>query len=89
MSKPNDVCHTLEIIANNQPTILERMLQVTRFRGFDITQLSVDLVQTDNHLLIKLTVSDPTNGAIVIGQAIDRLHSQLMKLFDIKQIKRL
>ncbi len=81
--------HTLEIIANNQPTILERMLQVTRFRGFGVIQLSVDSVESNSLLSIKLTVSDPTNGAIVIGQAIDRLHSQLMKLFDIKQIKQL
>jgi acetolactate synthase II small subunit len=81
--------HTLEIIANNQPTVLERMLQVTRFRGFDVIQLTVNSIQTDNLLTIKLTVRNPSNGAIVIGKAIDRLHSQLNKLFDIKRINLL
>lgn len=75
---------TLVIIAHNQPTFLERMLQVTRFRGFDITQLSVNA--SNNELSIKLTVRAQENGAIVIGKAIERLHSQLNKLFDIKQI---
>ena len=38
--------HTLEVTADNQPTALERLLQVTRYRGFLVTDLSV---ATSNH----------------------------------------
>jgi acetolactate synthase II small subunit len=74
--------HSLEITADNQPTVLERLLQVTRYRGFSVTAFSVYPNQDESALTIKLTVSD--NGA---NQGnVGRLALQLDKLFDIQHV---
>lgn len=78
--------HTIEITADNQPTILERLLQVTRYRGFVVTGFTV-FANTDNKQLdIKLTVQDPKEQSASMGAGVSRLQHQLNKLFDIKRV---
>lgn len=81
--------HTIEITADNQPTILERLLQVTRYRGFVVTNFTVLTAAEDNLLDIKLTVNDPKGLAATPEAGIQRLYNQLNKLFDIKQVNLL
>ncbi len=78
--------HTIEITADNQPTVLERLLQVTRYRGFVVSRLNV-IPNTDNNMLdIKLTVQDPKQSSIQVGAGIMGLFDQLNKVFDIKHV---
>ena len=81
--------HTIEITADNQPTVLERLLQVTRYRGFVVTNFTVSTAAEDNQLDIKLTVNDPKGVAAIPEAGIQRLYNQLNKLFDIKQVNLL
>ena len=65
--------HTLRITAHNQPTVLERLLQVTRYRGFSVTGMTMFPCNESNLLDIELSVSSE--------------HSiQLSKLFDINDV---
>ena len=80
------VDHTLEIQADNQPTVLERVLQVTRYRGFVVTGLLVNLNDESDELEIKLAISDPKESLAEEGVGFTRLYNQLNKLFDIKHV---
>ncbi len=78
--------HTFEITADNQPTVLERLLQVTRYRGFLVTGFNV-YPNPDNDLLdITLTVQNPKEFLQPKDKGIRRLHDQLDKLYDINCI---
>lgn len=81
--------HTIEITADNQPTVLERLLQVTRYRGFVVTNFSVLTAAEDNLLDIKLTVKDPKGLSATPEAGIQRLYNQLNKLFDIRHVNLL
>jgi len=81
--------HTLEITADNQPTVLERLLQVTRYRGFVVTDFNVSTTAKTDMLDIKLTVKDPKELATDPSAGLQRLYHQLNKLFDIKQVNLL
>lgn len=78
--------HTLEIIADNQPTVLERILQVTRYRGFTVTGMTAYPDNENTALAIKLVVNDPKEQQAGMGGGIQRLYDQLNKLFDIKHV---
>ncbi|MFD2167434.1 acetolactate synthase 2 small subunit [Thalassotalea euphylliae] len=71
--------HTLRISAAQQPTVLEKLLQVTRYRGFMVTGITM-FPQTESECFdIEMTVSSE--------QSVDQLHCQLNKLFDINQVE--
>ena len=70
--------HTLRITAHNQPTVLERLLQVTRYRGFSVTGMTMFPSDETNMLDIELSVSSE--------HSIEQLNHQLAKLFDINEV---
>ena len=70
--------HTLKITAHDRPTVLERLLQVSRYRGFVVTGITA-LPNAATHMLdINLMVSGV--------QTIEYLTKQLDKLIDINDI---
>jgi acetolactate synthase II small subunit len=70
--------HTLRITAHDQPTVLERLLQVTRYRGFTVTGMTMFPNKEENMLAVELSVRS--------DQTIDRLKLQLDKLIDVTDI---
>lgn len=71
--------HTLQITADNQPTVMEKLLQVTRYRGFTVTAMNM-LPDEDRHQLdIELSVQS--------DHPIGQLQAQLHKLIDIIQVQ--
>lgn len=70
--------HTLKITASDQPTVLERLLQVSRYRGFTVTGMTMFPSDKSNQLNIELSVRSE--------QAISKLEQQLDKLFDILDV---
>lgn len=78
--------HKLKVVANNQPTALERLLQVTRYRGFIVTNLLVSSTQQDSTLEIEMSVNQPSVDPVLDQNGIERLYNQLNKLFDIKHV---
>ena len=70
--------HTLRITAHNQPTVLERLLQVTRYRGFSVTGMTMFPNTEANLLDIELSVSSE--------HSIEHLNHQLAKLFDVNDV---
>ncbi len=86
MNSVHTQCHTLEVTAHNQPAALERLLQVTRFRGFKILQLSVNSVKQQQDLEITLSVDCSAQQTDHTGNNLHKLTNQLNKLFDIKRV---
>jgi len=70
--------HNLEITVKQCPEVLERVLRVTRHRGFKVTQMHMN-TQGDNSLAINLWVE--------AERAIELLSNQLDKLIDVTQCK--
>ncbi|WP_448212455.1 acetolactate synthase 2 small subunit [Colwellia sp. MEBiC06753] len=70
--------HTLRISAAQQPTVLERLLQVTRYRGFNVTGITMYPQVETNSYDIELNVASE--------HSIEHLCSQLQKLFDVNEI---
>lgn len=71
--------HTLKITASDQPTVLERLLQVTRYRGFVVTGMTMFPQEVGDELAIEISVRSE--------HSIDNLYHQLDKLFDIRDIR--
>ena len=71
--------HTLSILAYDNPTILERILQVTRYRGFAVTGLSAYSQVEGQLVAIELLVRSV--------REVHLLTSQLNKLIDVSEIK--
>lgn len=69
--------HSLKLEVNNKPAILERVLQVIRYRGYDLISLQV-VPQGMDMLTVSLTV-DGT-------QPVSKLTNQLNKLYDLTRI---
>ena len=69
--------HCLKLEVNNKPAILERVLQVVRYRGYDLVSLQV-LPQGMDMLTVLITV----DGV----QPICKLTNQLNKLYDLTRI---
>lgn len=78
--------HNLEIVADNRATILERVLQVTRYRGFIVTSFNVSLDIESDQFTMQLTINDPTETPELPLAGVHRLYHQLNKLFDIKHV---
>lgn len=70
--------HTLNITATNTPAVIERLLQVTRYRGYQLLGLEFNAKANSSGLEIILTVSSE--------KPIQLLTSQLNKLHDIQQL---
>jgi acetolactate synthase II small subunit len=64
--------HTLTITANNEASVVERLLQVTRYRGYQLAGLHLTPLAEMAGLLITLTVTS--------DKPIHLLTSQLHKL---------
>ena len=70
--------HTLNITAQQQPTVLEKILQATRYRGFVVKGMTMFHDVEKDLINIKLSVSSV--------HAIEKLTVQLNKLYDIDTI---
>lgn len=71
--------HVLNITANNTPAVVERLLQVTRYRGYELAGLALTPRADSLSLTITLTVSS--------DKPIHLLTSQLHKLYDIRHLE--
>ena len=70
--------HNLEITVKQCPEVLERVLRVTRHRGFKVTEMKMH-TKDDSNLAINLWVE--------AERAIELLSNQLDKLIDVTQCK--
>lgn len=71
--------HVLNITATNTPAVVERLLQVTRYRGYELAGLQLTPRSDSRSLSITLTVSS--------DKPIHLLTSQLHKLYDVQQLE--
>lgn len=76
----NTACinHVLTIQTKNQPVVLERLLQVTRYRGFEVAGMEMKPMADFSGLLVTLS--------IVSDKPISLLTNQLNKLYDIEYL---
>ena len=72
--------HTLKISAQNQPTVLEKILQATRYRGFPVTSFTMFPKVDVNMLDIEMSV------VVAADKSIKHLQLQLDKLYDVNTI---
>lgn len=72
--------YILQIEAQNQPSVLERVLQTTRYRGFKISGFTMKL-ESNNRLSMEMIIDS--------DKAIHLLTSQLDKLYDLTSIELL
>ncbi|WP_432454872.1 MULTISPECIES: acetolactate synthase 2 small subunit [unclassified Agarivorans] len=68
--------HALTIETRNQADVLERVLRVTRHRGFLVQSMNIEL--NAKIYSIELTVSSE--------RPVAQLYNQLIKLFDVEQV---
>lgn len=71
--------YTLIIMTDDKQVVLERILQVTRYRGFLIDGITASVNNADNIATIELLVSS--------DRPITLLIDQINKLVDIKSVK--
>ena len=65
--------YKLELVARHRPEVLERILRVTRHRGFTVTTIEMTLIETQVRL--KITVKS--------DRTLELLVNQLVKLPDV------
>lgn len=68
--------YKLELVARHRPEVLERILRVTRHRGFTVTTMEMTLIETQVRLKI-IVKSDRT---------LELLVNQLVKLPDVLMV---
>lgn len=71
--------HHLTITANNRTDVAERVLQVTRYRGYQLSAMTLNPTNDAQTLLIQLSVSS--------DKPIDLLTRQLQKLYDVREVR--
>lgn len=71
--------HHLKITASDHVMVVERLLQVTRYRGYRLCGLSMLPGEQKDLLDIQLSVES--------DRSIENLTKQLLKIIDIEQIK--
>ncbi len=71
--------HTLNITTRNEASVVERLLQVTRYRGYQLAGLVMTPLTDRAGLQITLTVQS--------DKPITLLTSQLVKLYDVQQLE--
>jgi len=79
MSTANLNKYQLIIMADDKQVVLERILQVTRYRGFLINGINAEVNTGNNVATITMTVSSE--------RPISLLIDQINKLIDIKGVK--
>jgi len=79
MSTPNLNNYTLIIMTDDKQVVLERILQVTRYRGYLINGITAKVNTGNNVATIELLVSS--------DRPISLLTDQINKLVDIKSVK--
>ena len=68
--------YKLELVARHRPEVLERILRVTRHRGFTVTTMEMTLIETQVRL--KITVKS--------NRTLELLVNQLAKLPDVLMV---
>lgn len=71
--------YQLQIAAQFRPEVLERVLRLTRHRGFRVDEMDMTTQGQTQGLLIKLAVSS--------DRPISQLSLQLEKLLDVTQVQ--
>ncbi|MCB5226430.1 acetolactate synthase 2 small subunit [Alishewanella sp. 16-MA] len=71
--------HTLTITTSNEATVVERLLQVTRYRGYKLAGLELKPLTDRAGMRITLQVQS--------DKPIALLTSQLVKLYDVQQLE--
>ncbi|EKT61205.1 acetolactate synthase 2 small subunit [Providencia burhodogranariea] len=71
--------HQLAILARFRPEVLERILRVTRHRGFQISSMTMDHMPDGDNVNIQMTVNSQRPLAL--------LYSQLAKLSDVSEVE--
>ncbi len=71
--------YQLIIMADDRQVVLERILQVTRYRGFLINGIHAEVNTGNNIATITMTVSSNRSIALLVDQ--------INKLIDIKSVK--
>ncbi|ARD24049.1 MULTISPECIES: acetolactate synthase 2 small subunit [Shewanella] len=66
--------HSIELLLSPQPEVLERVLRVTRHRGFTISELNMTVTES-GEFKVNFTVNS--------DRVIELLTHQLGKLFDV------
>ncbi len=79
MNTPNLDNYTLIIMVDDKQVVLERILQVTRYRGYLINGITAKVNTGNNVATIELFVSS--------DRPISLLVDQINKLVDIKSVK--
>mgnify|MGYP001024959698 CR=1 FL=1 len=70
--------YILQIEAHNQPSVMERVLQTTRYRGFQICGFTMK-TEANNKISLEMVINS--------DKAIHLLTSQLNKLYDLTSIE--
>ncbi len=69
--------HTFNVTVADKPAVLERILRVTRHRGFTLQSLNAET--SNDEIIINLSVDGERPAS--------QLYNQLNKLYDVKNIK--
>ncbi|TQV73963.1 acetolactate synthase 2 small subunit [Aliikangiella marina] len=70
--------HHLKIKASNHPTLLEQLLRVVRFRGFNVDHIAMNVLPQEQMVDISVNVKSQ--------RPIHLLESQLKKLVTVDQV---
>ncbi len=71
--------HTLTITTSNEASVVERLLQVTRYRGYQLAGLQLTPLTDRAGMRITLQVQS--------DKPITLLTNQLVKLYDVQQLE--
>ncbi|MFC4653545.1 acetolactate synthase 2 small subunit [Rheinheimera marina] len=71
--------HVLTIHTNNEQVALERVLQVTRYRGFELASFEMKPLADLSGLLLTLSINS--------DKPISLLTNQLAKLYDVQHLE--
>ncbi|ELX8381095.1 acetolactate synthase 2 small subunit [Providencia vermicola] len=71
--------HQLAIQARFRPEVLERILRVTRHRGFQISSMTMDHMPDGDNVNIEMTVNSQ--------RPLTQLYAQLTKLSDVSEVE--
>ena len=69
--------HTFKIVTDNKPAVVERLLRVTRHRGFILQSMNV--TATAEQLSIEISVDSERPMHLMLNQ--------LQKLYDVQEIE--
>ncbi len=70
--------HTFKVTAADQPAVLERLLRVTRHRGYTLQSLSAEI--SEQVMVIRFSVDSQRPAS--------QLYNQLQKLYDVINIEQ-